>query len=249
MLLNQLRAGNKTKQVIDSLYQENKLGKSLKWLGNKTDEEIGRRICLPTAASTAINLLYNREIIGDNSGLIVVADFYKWLLPLHKTGPTSWLPPYDNGWWVIDNEGNVFHQAIIAFAQLFDIYGLSIINFPSIEWIYDLPQKGEFIVVASVKNHSSRHSVTILGLTKKECQYLDPFQILKNDQTPKVTTVFVADFNQKLARDGSRPTQAIVLSLKPLVFPKNYIKPVFIPDYVTRQLTRVKKDLIFKNLP
>lgn len=229
-LLNQNKAASYTKKVIDDLDKEGKLGDNFLIFRTNDLKEITRHLCLPTVCSSAINILRGKKIIGDEDGDFRVGDFYRIFIPLHSTKPTGLPAPYDKGWWVMDKEGNIFHQAIIAFAKAFGIQAQSIIDYPSVEWVFEKIGKHRAAAVSvSVNNGKGRHALLILSFQKGKCLVSDPLN-------PNPRFVAASTINKSLARNDQRPSQGIVFSREPIIFPKKYLKKIYIPNEVEKKL-------------
>jgi hypothetical protein len=81
-----------------------------------------RGLCLPSAASVAINVIKNERLIGDSEGEIKIGDYFRFLLPHHGRYPT---PEQPNGWYVISPSGDMYHQSIVAISEALDVQAFS----------------------------------------------------------------------------------------------------------------------------
>lgn len=89
--------------------------------------QLRRGLCLPCAASCAINMILNQPKISGrktsaNSEIFTIGDIYRLLIPHHGKYQSEELP---YGWLVVNKEGDMYHHSIIAFAQIFGIFGYS----------------------------------------------------------------------------------------------------------------------------
>ena len=132
--LNQIKAAPYTLQVIRSLNIIEK-DPSLTAVKETDVYQLKRRLCLPCAAATCINKLKGERIIGDEGGALRVGDFFKYVLPLHRAkgviDPNTG-KEFPKGWLVVTPKGDVYHHAIIAFAQALGVTGKAVRNFESI---------------------------------------------------------------------------------------------------------------------
>lgn len=241
LLLNQTRAAPYVKEVIDDFDKKGKLSPNFWIFRTSETKEIARHLCLPTASSSAINLLLGKKIIGDKDGDFRVGDFYRLFIPLHSAQPTGLPAPYDQGWWVMDQTGNIFHQAIIAFAQMFNVQAQSLMGFSSIEWIFEKIGQNRAVAVVSVDNryllgdnshlNPGRHSVLVLSLENKQALVFDTF-----DSRSKI--IDLESLNRSLAQDKTRPKQGLVFSLTKINFPEKYVKKIHIPEKVKDEIQK-----------
>lgn len=115
--------------------------------------QLRRGLCLPCAAASAINQIFNRPVITGrkisyDSQQLSIGDMYRLLIPHHGKYQSEKLP---KGWLVVNQEGDMYHHSIIAFAKMLRIFGYSITG------IHDLSDLRSFVsqnsgVVISLNN-------------------------------------------------------------------------------------------------
>ena len=95
----------------------------------------GRTICGVTAMSTGVNFIKKERIIADEgSAKFKVGDFYRFVLDYQGYKPSSPHSGFENGWWVINpNTKDVYHHALVAWAESFDCHVSQINGFKKIE--------------------------------------------------------------------------------------------------------------------
>jgi hypothetical protein len=108
-----------------------------------------RGLCLPSAASVAINLIKGERLIGDSDGVLTIGDYFRFLLPHHGKYPT---PEQPNGWYVISPSGDMYHQSIVAFSEALDINAYSCQGISSLEQLSPVLKVGGSVAV-SLNNH------------------------------------------------------------------------------------------------
>lgn len=132
--LSQIKSASYALEVIHSLENVAR-DSSLKAVRETDVYRLRRGLCLPCAAATCLNKLKGERLIGDDDGYLKIGDFFKLLLPFHglkgvinpKTGKE-----FPQGWLVATPEGDVYHQAIIAFTKALGITAISVENFKSL---------------------------------------------------------------------------------------------------------------------
>ncbi len=111
-----------------------------------------RGLCLPSAMATCINWLLKKPLIGSRRDeyLLTIGDFFRFVVPFHNrkqlTNEVGEI--FDKPWFVVNESGDVYHQAILAFAKGLGIEAFSLINFPDIESILSLIQQGLPIAIS-----------------------------------------------------------------------------------------------------
>lgn len=113
----------------------------------------GRTICGITAVSLGINVIKGERIIGDSGDeFFKVGDFYKYILDYQGYKSPYDPKEYQNGWWVINpNTKDVYHHALIAWAENFDIEAMQVYDFSGIEDFENFLIKGG-VATVSVSN-------------------------------------------------------------------------------------------------
>jgi hypothetical protein len=105
-----------------------------------------RGLCLPSAAATNINsLLHERRISEERSGSsLALSDLFKAMFKYHnkiglmdKEGNV-----FDKPWLAVSEQGDVYHQAIVAIAQGFGINAMAIGNFPDLDLLVNFVKAG-----------------------------------------------------------------------------------------------------------
>jgi hypothetical protein len=260
LILNQFRAAPYTYQVLRQQYVEHSaaLSSARFWLESVTENSLGNDLCLPVAACTAINVLFGKRIIGDDSGNVRVGDFFRIMLPFHSSESTDKPAPYDQGWRVIDGHGNVYYHAIAAFMKSYGIYAYPVKNFSSISWPFR-EFSGENIVFAVSLNNKfvslenpgcsfkipGRHVVDVLGAENGQCQIAESYQFLKPTENPQLYSFPFAEVDKYLQYSDSRQPQGIVFSKRQLKIPLDYLLPIYIPDVIqySLSLTRLRPEV------
>lgn len=147
--LSQIKAAPYTLEIIRSLdivREDPSLGAV-----KETDVyRLRRGLCLPCAAATCINKVKGERLIGDSEGSIRIGDFFKIVLPFHGTkgviNPETG-KEFSAGWLVATPNGDIYHHAIIAFAQALGVTGVTVRDFKSItEFSHILDKGGCFAV-------------------------------------------------------------------------------------------------------
>lgn len=105
-----------------------------------------RGLCLPSAAATCINTVLGERVIGEKpgEGKMTLGEFYRILLPHHneKGLVNSEGQQYPNPWFVVTEQGDMYHQAVIAIAKGCSVNGISIANFDSLDPITAFMENG-----------------------------------------------------------------------------------------------------------
>jgi hypothetical protein len=142
--INQLRAGDKVHEVIQS--GDLMLDPYLLPLKEFDQKRWGNSICLPSSLSTCINLVEGRKIIGESKDQsdFDVSDIFNILLPFHgqthlHNGDGS---VADRPWYVTTPKGDMYHQALVAFAKGLNVPVQAITRFPNIEALIPFLEKG-----------------------------------------------------------------------------------------------------------
>jgi len=111
--------------------------------------KLRRGLCLPCAASTAINQVLGYRLIGDTSGILTIGDYFRVLFPHHGSYPT---PENPKGWLITTPSGDMYHHAIIAFAQGLGITAYSCQGFTDVSEFQPILEIGGGVTV-SLNNH------------------------------------------------------------------------------------------------
>ncbi len=262
LVLNQFRAAKKVFESIRDFFADGGGNVSgLSFFSESLDEShIARLICLPTVALTAVNFIFGARVVGDESGEITVSDFYKVMLPLHRSEPTKMPVPYDRGWRVVDDFGNTYHHAVAAFLKAFDLKTYSLRGFSRIGELLSAISGREAFLSLSLDNRfslektvdeeglkylartypdfgsqSGRHAVFVSGFTGSRVFIADPFQILKKGELPKINEFDYSEIDRYLNRRGT-PVRALVFAKKEIDFPETNMNKIYIPDYVEKEM-------------
>ncbi len=94
-----------------------------------------RGLCLPAAACACINKVLGYRLIGDDDRdtQLTLGDFFKLLLPFH--GRSDFSTSYNGSvksWRFATQEGNVYHQAVVAFSEGVGVSALAVGGFQSV---------------------------------------------------------------------------------------------------------------------
>lgn len=111
--------------------------------------QLRRGLCLPCAASTAINLVLGYRLIGDTSGALTIGDYFRILLPHHGSNPT---PENPKGWLVTTPRGDMYHHAVITFARGLEIPAYSYQGFSNVSEFHPILKNGGSVAI-SLDNH------------------------------------------------------------------------------------------------
>lgn len=163
--LNQIKASPYTLEAIHSLDCV-KQNPSLKAVRETDVYRLRRGLCLPSAAGACINKVKRERAIGDSDGSLRVGDFFRLVLPFH--GTKGIIDPetgreLPQGWLVATPEGDVYHQAIIAFSQALGVTGKAVRNFKSITEFSPIIEAGgafavsldnSFVIERTLKSNS-----------------------------------------------------------------------------------------------
>lgn len=147
--LNQIKAASYTYQAIHSLEIVNQ-DPSLKAVKETDVYRLRRGLCLPCAAATCINKVKGERLIGDEDGELKVGDFFRFVLPFHgsKGLDSQTGKEFSNGWLVVTPEGDVYHQAIIAFAEALDVEARAVRDFESVIEFRPIVEQGGALAVS-----------------------------------------------------------------------------------------------------
>jgi len=149
--LSQMKAGEYTAVQVAEAVQKNS---NLKDLFSSMDIiRAGRTICAITAVSLGINVVKRRRVIGDiGDESFKVGDFYKYILDYQAYKSSNNPAEYPNGWWVINpTTRDIYHHALIAWAESFGIEALQVYDFHHIEDFESFLKTGG-VAIVSVSN-------------------------------------------------------------------------------------------------
>lgn len=271
--VNQLQSVEATHQVLVDFFRRPR-PTGLAVLKNVSGYELGAHLCLVSSLATSINFVLKKRVFGndDEETRLKVGDFYRLMLPFHFEGRTKQPKPYDQGWRVITKTGEVYYHSVIAFLGLFNLQGLVLVNFPSVEWLLEqLGKREDFGLLLSVDNKF----VLEQTLENKGVVYTESgVKVLINgeykDFTPgtHVISIFGQEKNKVILADPfspphhfkpcvfalpsqtlnfylRQPTQGIVFSQTELTFSSQYVRPIYIPEQVKRKIDKIRAELKF----
>ncbi len=96
-----------------------------------------RGLCLPSSSATCINGVLDKRAIGEthNDADITLGDIYRILLPFHnqKNLSNGQDQVFTKPWFVVTENGDMYHQAMIAVANGFNVQAQSIIGIQNVE--------------------------------------------------------------------------------------------------------------------
>lgn len=271
LVLNQFRAAKKVFESMRDFFAAGGGNVSgLSFFSESLDEShIARLICLPTVALTAVNFVFGVKVVGDESGEITVGDFYRTMLPLHRSEATKMPVPYDMGWRVVDGSGNTYHHAIAAFLKIFGLKTYSLRGFSGIAELLSAISGREAFLSLSLDNRFSwektvdedglkylartypdfgsrkgRHAVFVSGFTGSRVFIADPFQILKKGESPKIKEFDYSEIDRYFSHQAA-PVRALAFSKEEIGFPEANINKIYIPDYVEKEVALFKNKFHF----
>ena len=254
-LVDQLRAAPYTHRVLHEL-----LAQGLQAITETDIPHLKRKLCLPSASATAMNLFLHQRLIGDEGEeRLRVGDIFKLLLPHHGKYISSELP---KGWLVITPQGDMYHHAVIAFSQALNIPAYSVADFSSLEQFRTvIDNDGQAVISLDNKfvldhtlaryNHdglvfaSGRHVVTILNFSGPQITLSDPFNLPHTKIHGLIVTLNISDANKYLTYSDNSPTRGIVFGTKPEDI---NISPTHIPSNVSTALVSQLHDLTPLNI-
>lgn len=152
--VNQIKAASYTLQVIQKTPIVSR-DESLRAVAETDIFRLRRGLCLPCAVATCINLTAGKRIIGDQDGKIKVGSIYQAVLPFHnKTDLTSIDgEKINHPWWVVTQEGDMYHHAVLAFALGLGISAQEISGFGSVDEFQNFLRQPETSIAISLDNH------------------------------------------------------------------------------------------------
>lgn len=148
LLIDQIKAASYTSEVLAELKESGVLDPRIPehMAILETDVyRLRRGLCLPSAVSTSINLVSRRKIIGDDEGVLKVGDFYRYLLPHHGHYISDTMK---RGWLVVTNTGDMYHHAVVAFAEGLGYFGQSVTGFNTLESFRDVIATGGSVSIS-----------------------------------------------------------------------------------------------------
>jgi hypothetical protein len=107
--------------------------------------KLRRGLCLPSAASVAINVVKRERLIGDDAGQIKIGDYFRFLLPHHGEYPSSDQP---NGWYVVSPSGDMYHQSIVAVSEALEVPAFSCQGIKSVSEYREVLTRGGSVAVS-----------------------------------------------------------------------------------------------------
>lgn len=149
-VLDQIKAADYTLRVIKEIDKTFGLDNSLSAVKETDVFRLRRGLCLPSASATCINWLANSRLIGDNDANLKVGDIYGLLLPFHgkKDFQQEEARKLEHGWLFASAEGDVYHQAIVAFSEGLDTPALAVTGFDSVSNFRPLLDKGGAVAIS-----------------------------------------------------------------------------------------------------
>lgn len=254
-ILSQFRAASYACDILRQCYKTDpaKFALAQYWFENMTPDSLGNDLCLPVAACTAVNILSGKKAIGDAEGSFRVGDFFKIMLPFHGLPSVGQPAPYDRGWWVINQDGNVYHHAVVAFVSACGLFAYPVKNFSSIaepfQWcadsdlVFAASLDNKFIALTNPKYISAvpgRHVVDILPEENGRFSVTESCQFLSTGETPKIFSFSAPELDKYLDYVQPRPTQGIIFSKNQLSIPPEHVLPIYIPDMVQYSLSALR---------
>ncbi|MEW5805618.1 MAG: hypothetical protein AB1721_02760 [Patescibacteria group bacterium] len=268
--ISQLQSAESTHQVLDEFFSVPRPD-SLNILKAASGHSLGAKLCLASALATGINFVLEKRVFGNDNEKtqFKVADFYQLMLPFHFEGKTNQSAPYDQGWRVITKTSEAYYHAAIAFLKLFDLKGQALVDFPSVEWLFEQMGNKKAGIILSVNNRFTleqlfeNKGVDYSGSGPKvllDGQYQD------FDAGTHVVSVFGKEDNKVILADPfypvkhfkscvfkvktkvldsylRQPAQGIVFSKTEFNFPSQHLRPIYIPEQVEKEIGRIRTEL------
>lgn len=131
--MDQIRAATPTLKAIHQLTERGILTDELAAVRETDVFRLRRGLCLPSAAAAAINHVKEQRFIGDSDedAPLSVGDMYRTLVPYHGR-----VIKYPDGsekvWKFATPQGDVYHQAIVAFSKAVGVPAMAIGSFKSV---------------------------------------------------------------------------------------------------------------------
>ncbi len=149
-VLDQIKAANYTLKTIKDIDNSTGLDSNLGAVKETDIFRLRRGLCLPSASASCINWVAKGRLIGDDKGEIKIGDIYRILLPFHnrKDFPDINSDRIEKGWLFATLEGDVYHQAIVAFSEGLGMPALSVAGFDSIATFKPLLEQGGAVAVS-----------------------------------------------------------------------------------------------------
>jgi hypothetical protein len=149
-VLDQIKAADYTLKVIKDIDNSTGLDSSLGAVKETDIFRLRRGLCLPSASASCINWVVKDRIIGDDKGEIKVGDIYRILLPFHSRKDFADIDPdrIEKGWLFATPEGDVYHQAIVAFSEGLGVPALPAVGFDSVATFKPLLEQGGAVAVS-----------------------------------------------------------------------------------------------------
>ncbi len=149
-VVDQIKAADYTLKVIKDIDNSTGLDSSLSAVKETDIFRLRRGLCLPSASASCINWVVKDRLIGDDKGEIKVGDIYRILLPFHsrKDFPDIDSGRIEKGWLFATPEGDVYHQAIVAFSEGLGVPALPVVGFDSIAAFKPILKQGGAVAVS-----------------------------------------------------------------------------------------------------
>ncbi|MCS7093038.1 MAG: hypothetical protein NZL96_01190 [Patescibacteria group bacterium] len=152
-LIDQIKAAGPVAELIEEMKRKGLLSEENSYHKPIIETDVyrlRRGLCLPCASAVAINILLNRRVVGDDDGILSIADMHRLLLPHHGKYPTTNFPC---GWLVVNDKGDMYHHAIAAFAEALEINTYSLLGFKKIDDLINIMEKAKnSAIVVSFNN-------------------------------------------------------------------------------------------------
>ncbi len=177
-VLDQIKAADYTLKVIKDIDTSTGLDPSLGAIKETDIFRLRRGLCLPSASASCINWVVKNRLIGDDKGEIKVGDIYRILLPFHGRKDFSDIDSdrIEKGWLFATPEGDVYHQAIVAFSEGLGVPALPVVGFDSISTFKPILNRGGAVAVSLdnkfVIDHTLRNNNGLIEKTDTEWKIL-----------------------------------------------------------------------------
>jgi hypothetical protein len=233
---NQLLQGGIVKNIIKKFIKADSTiitdGISLNM--SLTNFDLGRRLCTPTAGYNCIT-----SLIGNPFHLESVADIIRLVMPLHTkfVGPK----PFDKGYYVFADTGNMFHRANIAVTKSFGLYSALVKSEINLDILKELTNNGTMYLTVdnlfilfvnnqkvkvedgeilinykAVNNYwkpftHNTHVIQITGVDNANVTILDPFNLDKVNEARVIIISF-----EELKKYLIKSAHVVAFSTEPL---------------------------------
>lgn len=149
--IDQIQAVDYTLTVIEDLEERGLLSSKLVAVKETDVYRLRRGLCLPSASAVCINWIKGKRVIGDKEGKLKIGDIFKIFAPFHGKKDFLLSKPLlklSKGWLFSTQEGDVYHQVIVALSESLGIGALSVGGFKSVRDILPLISKGGALAVS-----------------------------------------------------------------------------------------------------